>query len=58
MIHETRRRMTPFLWSEIGDARSFAVEGRAVLDAGKAYGWAEAGRLSGLFSLAALKPIR
>ena len=64
MIYETRRRMTPFLWSEIGDARSFAVEGRTVLDAGKAYGWAEVMGIpihgpagyQALVSLAALKP--
>jgi len=41
MIIETRRRMTPFLLSEMGDARSFTVEGKLVLEAGRAYGWSE-----------------
>lgn len=41
MAIETRRRMTPFLWSEMGEARSFTKEGRLVLEAGKAYGWSE-----------------
>jgi DNA-binding CsgD family transcriptional regulator len=41
IVIETRRRMTPFLWSEMTAVRSFAVEGAAVIAAVAAYGWAE-----------------
>lgn len=65
MVFETRRRMTPFLWSEMGDARSFTVEGRQVIDAGKAYGWSEVmgvpihgpAGYQGLVSMASLNPV-
>jgi LuxR family quorum sensing-dependent transcriptional regulator len=65
IIMETRRRMTPFLWSEIGDARSFTVEGRVVLEAAKAYGWSEVMGIpihgpagyQGLVSLASLNSV-
>lgn len=65
MVIETRRRMTPFLWSEIVSARSFTVEGRLVLDAGKAYGWSEVMGIpihgpagyQGLVSLASMNPV-
>jgi DNA-binding CsgD family transcriptional regulator len=41
VVLETRRRMTPFLWSEMTASRTFTVEGAAVAAAGRAYGWAE-----------------
>jgi len=65
MIIETRRRMSPFLWSEMGDARSFTVEGKLVIEAGRAYGWSEVmgvpihgpAGYQGLVSLASLQPV-
>jgi DNA-binding CsgD family transcriptional regulator len=65
MILEARRRMTPFLWTEMVGARTFTVEGAAVIAAGKAYGWAEVmgipihgpSSYQGLVSVAALKPV-
>lgn len=41
MVLETRRRMTPLLWSEMAATRTFTVEGAAVVAAGVEYGWAE-----------------
>jgi DNA-binding CsgD family transcriptional regulator len=41
MVIETRRRMTPFLWTEMVNAASFAEEGRIVVDAARTYGWSE-----------------
>jgi len=41
MVLETRRRMTPFLWSEMTDSGSFTREGIEVVTAGRAYGWME-----------------
>ena len=65
MIIETRRRMSPFLLSEMGDARSFTVEGRVALESGLAYGWKEVmgvpihgpAGYQGLVSLASLNPV-
>jgi len=65
MVIETRRRMTPFLWSEMGDSQSFTVEGKQVIEAGRAYGWSEVmgvpihgpAGYQGLVSLASLKPV-
>jgi hypothetical protein len=41
MLIETRRRMTPFVFSRVGDSRSFTIEGAKVLAAARAYGWME-----------------
>ncbi|WP_137935083.1 helix-turn-helix transcriptional regulator [Mesorhizobium comanense] len=65
MILEARRRMTPFLWTEMVDARTFTLEGAVVTAAAKAYGWAEVmgipihgpSSYQGLVSLASLKPV-
>jgi LuxR family quorum sensing-dependent transcriptional regulator len=66
MILEARRRMTPFLWTEMVDARTFAIEGATVIAAAKAYGWAEVmgipihgpSSYQGLISVAALMPVK
>lgn len=65
MLIETRRRITPFILSEIGNSPSFTVEGAKVLAAATAYGWTEVmavpihGPFSyqGLVTLAALRPV-
>ncbi|TPM30845.1 LuxR family transcriptional regulator [Mesorhizobium sp. B2-3-4] len=65
MILEARRRMTPFLWTEMGDARTFTVEGAAVTAGAMEYGWAEVMAIpihgpssyQGLVSVAALEPV-
>ena len=65
MVIETRRRMTPFLWSEMGDAQSFTVEGKQVIEAGRAYGWSEVmgvpihgpAGYQGLVSVASMSPV-
>ncbi|MCX7304357.1 MAG: autoinducer binding domain-containing protein [Hyphomicrobiales bacterium] len=65
MVIETRRRMSPFLWSEMREAQSFTVEGKLVIDAAKAYGWSEVmgvpihgpAGYQGLVSMASLRPV-
>lgn len=62
---ETRRRMAPFLLSEVIHERAFTVEGKRVLDAARAYGWTEVmgvpvhgpASYQGLVSMASLKPL-
>jgi len=64
-VLESQRRMTPFLWSEMAQARSFTVEGAEIIDAAEAYGWSEVmgvpihGPTSyqGLVTVASLQPV-
>ncbi|MDF2114155.1 autoinducer binding domain-containing protein [Roseiarcaceae bacterium H3SJ34-1] len=65
MVLESQRRMTPFLWGEMAEARSFTVEGAAATEAARAYGWREVmgvpihgpASYQGLVSIASLQPV-
>lgn len=65
MALESQRRMTPFLWGEMAEARSFTIEGAEVVKAGRAYGWTEVmgvpihgpASYQGLVSMASLRPV-
>jgi len=41
VVFETRRRMTPFLWSEMEQAHSFSVQGADATAEARAFGWRE-----------------
>lgn len=64
MLIETRRRLTPFVSSQMGEKPVFTVEGAKVVAAAAAYGWAEVmavpihGPFSyqGLVTMAAMQP--
>lgn len=65
MVLETLWRTTPFLWSEVTQARNFTIEEAAVVAAFQAYGWLEVlgvpihgpANYQGLVTLASRAPI-
>lgn len=65
VVFETRRRMTPFLWTEMEQAHSFSVQGAMAAAEARAFGWQEVmvvpvhgpAGYEGAVSLGALAPV-